>query len=273
MDASETGSQPVSRSAFVVSHHLDGLLLLDLLRIFIGVPVLGFVTFHTALRRTPRHVVLPFEALLPVCSGLGQMANHLSAGLTSPNGSPRQFTVSLAPSSLVFLRLDFTLPHSVIVPRPPATRKLVRHTLVSQTLSPYTRRQAATSQHNQDSVDPKMTPLHRAGRYSIIRPADHPPQSADRSLQTMSDNRPIRWQSDHRRVNRSRCVTTASLNLEAFLHTRSRDSEHVAMDPSSLLPWACPDSSRWILANPPLRLFQGASASANLRWPLYNRSG
>jgi len=61
---------------------------------------LGFVTFHTALRRTPRHVVLPFEALLPVCSGPGQMANHLSAGLTSPNGSPRQFTVSLAPSSL-----------------------------------------------------------------------------------------------------------------------------------------------------------------------------
>lgn len=78
--ASEIGSQPVSRSAFVVSHHPDGLLLLDLLRIFVGVPVLGFVTFHAALYRNPRHVVLPFEAFIPVCSGPCRLANHASVG-------------------------------------------------------------------------------------------------------------------------------------------------------------------------------------------------
>jgi hypothetical protein len=233
----------------------------------------GFVTFHTALRRTPRHVVLPFEALLPVRSGLSRMANHPSAGLTSPTESPRWYTVSLAPSSFVFLRLDFIPSHPVIALRPPATRKFVRNTLVSPTPSPYTRRQTANPQHNQDCTDPKMAPSHRAGRHSASQSADHPPQHIDRSLRTTSDNRPIRCQSDRRRVNRSRCVTTASLDLEAFLHTRSRDSEHVAMYPSSLLPWACPDSSRWILANPPLRLSRGTSGSTNLRWRPCNRSG
>jgi len=129
------------------------------------------------------------------------------------------------------------------------------------------------SQHNLDYADPKMAPPHRVSRHSASQPADHPPQYTDRSLRATSDNRPIRCQSDRRRVNRNRCVTTASLDLEAFLHTRSRNSEHVAMDPSSLLPWACPDSSRWILANPPLRLSRGASGSTNLRWSSYNRSG
>lgn len=123
--ASGTGSQPVPRSAFVVSHHPGGLLLLDPLRICVGVPVLGFVTFHAALRRTPRHVVLPFEALIPARSGPGRMAHHPSAGLTSPNESPRWFTVSLAPSSLcsAFPRLSWTSrPYST---RRAATRSML----------------------------------------------------------------------------------------------------------------------------------------------------
>lgn len=101
--ASENGNQPLSRSASVVSHHLGGLLFLDPLRIFVGVPVLGFMTFHAALRHNPRHEVLPFEALLLVCSGLNRCRSTSPVGLTSPAGFPRQFTVRLAPSSLVFL--------------------------------------------------------------------------------------------------------------------------------------------------------------------------
>jgi hypothetical protein len=99
--ASETGNQPLSRSASVVSHHLGGLLFLDPLRIFVGVPVLGFMTFHAALRRIPRHEVLPFEALLLVCSGLNRCRSTSPVGPTSPAESPRQFTARLAPSSLV----------------------------------------------------------------------------------------------------------------------------------------------------------------------------
>lgn len=118
MVASEIGSQPLSRSAFVVSHHLDGLLLLDLLRICVGVPVLGFVAFHAALYRNPRHGVLPFEALIPVCSGPCRMANHASVGFTSPVGSPRRFTVNLAPSSLF-------LPRDVYIPALSAPRAVV----------------------------------------------------------------------------------------------------------------------------------------------------
>lgn len=79
---------------------------------------------------------------------------------------------------------------------------------------------------------------------------------------------------EHRhRANPRRRVTTASLDLEAFLHTQSRDPKHVAMISSPLLPWVCPASPRWTLSSPPLRLSRGASGFATSRRHRDNRSG
>lgn len=95
--ASENGNQPLSRSASVVSHHLGGLLFLDPPRIFVGVPVLGFMTFHAALRHNPRHEVLPFEALLLVCSGLNRCRSTLQSGSRHLPGFPVSSPCALPP--------------------------------------------------------------------------------------------------------------------------------------------------------------------------------
>jgi len=90
------------RSALVVSHHLDGFLLLDRLGMLHPMPTLGFVAFPPAANRLPRGAFPPFRALLPDGSGDPPHRSVSNRGRSSPGPRRcRRLPVHRSPCPLV----------------------------------------------------------------------------------------------------------------------------------------------------------------------------
>jgi hypothetical protein len=97
------GSHP--RSVLVVSHHLDGFVLLDPATIFRSLPILGFIAFPSAAKRnSPQCSYCPSKLFLRRQLRESGDESPNSRGRASPSRpSPAaQFTANLSPSSFLF---------------------------------------------------------------------------------------------------------------------------------------------------------------------------